>query len=377
MRAAGLGLSLGAFVLAAQVWLLGGRGPGLLRPSPGAGPPGRAPARQVRAESLSAFDRSRAYRVRASDTVVLAPMWDVMAETGPKLLHVSNFQPYIDSIPELRKQQDDCRGPPDEEYYNRFTRYIPHMGTRGDKSFVEGLEPGMQIRDAHVRMYDVRTPMPRLLRDHQQSITRILNLDPDSQGRVTHAGEMVALEATLQWWRQQGLRDGPHALQNSGDFYYPPKGFKEWHTNKCQQEASKVYVEGTDDPAFDSSTDCRGRRSTGGWRGYLVYAAEDDKSWMSLVDTAGRIRSVPDVSGSLNLFHLGHGDEHKTWHAIYSDTHRWSVGFRIDEDWLNEVLLTQLGRDGALVEEIRLDDGDGEGRARGRVGEDDYDNVVE
>ena len=87
---------------------------------------------------------------------------------------------------------------------------------------------------------------------------------------------------------------------------------------------------------------------------------------MSLLDSAGRVRSVPDRSGSLNLFFLGHTDGEKTWHAIFSETHRWSMGFRIDEEWLNEELLGQLRQSDALVEEFSLESrGPGEGGGGG------------
>jgi len=290
-----------------------------------------------------------------------------MAEAGPRILHVSNLQPYVDSIPELRKQQDDCLGPPDESYYNRFTRYIPHMGTRGDKSVIEGLEPGMQVRDGHIRMYEVETPVPEY-----DNVPPEVSDEAGAGGATSmvHVGDAAATALSYYWWDKGGRREAraqKHAVVNSGDFYYPPGGFKEWHTNKCQQKATKVYVEGTDDPAYMSSTDCRGFKGTGGWRGYLVYAAEDERSWMSLLDGAGRVRSVPDRSGSLNLFFLGHTDDDKTWHAIFSETHRWSMGFRIDEEWLNEELLDQLRQSDSLVEEFSLEQG-GAGKGGGGGG---------
>ena len=371
-----LGLLVGALLLAAQARLHTPRGGGGAAPPgdagaparqrgglpPSRGPPGRVEARALPASSLRGgrFDRGRVYRVRAADVAGLAPMWEVMAEVGPRILHVDNLQPYVDSIPELRKQQGDCLGPPDESYYNRFTRYIPHMGTRGDKSVIQGLEPGMQVRDGHIRMYEVETPVPRY-----DNLER-LNLPEEvktafsrgGSGVMVHAGDVAGGALSYDWWEKGGRNEArakKNAVVNSGDFYYPPGGFKEWHTNKCQQKSSKVYVEGTDDPGFMSSTDCRGFKGTGGWRGYLVYAAEDERSWMSLLDGAGRIRSVPDRSGYLNLFFLGHTDGEITWHTIYSETHRWSMGFRIDEEWLNEELLAQLLESDALVEEFSLD----------------------
>ena len=319
----------------------------------------------MRAGSLGSFDRGRVYRVRASDVESVAGLWRMMAEEGPQLLHVSNLQAFVDSVPELRKQQADCLEAPDEEYYNRFTRYIPHMSGRGDTRLIEGMEPGMEVRDAHLRMFNVRTRMPQGYDERSIDAVR-RDLKPDARGRVLHAGKVAGADATRRWFEKGhpiGKNCSGCALSESGAFYYPPKGFREWHTNKCQQRVSEehTYREGTDDPAFRSTTDCGGLDGTGGWRAYVVYAAEDGQSWMSVVDGEGQIRSVPDRSGSINLFFLGHEDREATWHAIYSETHRWSVGFRVDEQWLNssEGLLGQLRRDGATVEEFQIDGGEG------------------
>lgn len=58
-----------------------------------------------------AFDRGRIFHEWASDTEGLRLMWEMMANQGPKLLQVSNLQPYEESIPELHKMQGDCPPP--------------------------------------------------------------------------------------------------------------------------------------------------------------------------------------------------------------------------------------------------------------------------
>tara|TARA_R100000773_G_C4219686_1_gene118299 strand:+ start:2738 stop:3286 length:549 start_codon:yes stop_codon:yes gene_type:complete len=83
----------------------------------------------------------------------------------------------------------------------------------------------------------------------------------------------------------------------SGNFYYPPGGFMGWHTNS----------------------------NNPGWRCYVTYAAEKNKSWFDYIQD-GEIKSSPDRKGftaraffvdKTNLF----------WHRVRSDTHRLSFGF--------------------------------------------------
>lgn len=91
----------------------------------------------------------------------------------------------------------------------------------------------------------------------------------------------------------------------SGFFYYPPGGFKEWHTD-------------FEDPQPDSDKH---------WRVYLLNTTRDGKSWFQYLDRTGRIRKVPDRNGYLNLFSLT--ESPPLWHAVYSNTHRWSVGIKL------------------------------------------------
>jgi len=174
----------------------------------------------------------------------LAPMWEVMAEVGPRILHVDNLQPYVDSIPELRKQQGDCLGPPDESYYNRFTRYIPHMGTRGDKSVIQGLEPGMQVRDGHIRMYEVETPVPRY-----DNLER-LNLPEEvktafsrgGSGVMVHAGDVAGGALSYDWWEKGGrseARAKKNAVVNSVTFRQPAPRGSTSHGLKVQLPAAR------------------------------------------------------------------------------------------------------------------------------------------
>ena len=95
-----------------------------------------------------------------------------------------------------------------------------------------------------------------------------------------------------------------------GDFYYPPGGFRGWHTNK-----------------FDKA----------GWRMYIVDVEEPGKSFFRFKDPeSGEMVTHRDLAGQVNFFKID--PEHLLWHCIVSpETHRWSKGFAIPDDWHHRV----------------------------------------
>lgn len=276
----------------------------------------------VSAASLERLDRNHIYRFRADDHSYFKALKKVQEQHVRKgALEVEGFQSYVDSIPELKAMQRDCLARPDEDFYNRFSRNVPNMTPRGDLSGVKGLKPGMEVNDGIVRM-----------RGEYK-----INLAAGLYGGVDKA----TAQATDKW------------MKNSGNFYYPPSGFREWHTNQCQYNNQKRYEYGTQEPVFDSTTDCRGLNFTHGWRGYLINAPEDGKSWMSVVDKNGLFRTLMDKSGYVSLFYLP-GEGKNCWHTIASETHRWSIGFRIEEEYFEHELLPALQANGADIEDVPL-----------------------
>ena len=113
------------------------------------------------------------------------------------------------------------------------------------------------------------------------------------------------------------------------------------------------YEYGSEHPVFDSTSDCRGQKFTDGWRGYLIYAPEDEKSWMSIMDKDENFHTLMDKSGYVSLFYLP-GEGENCWHAIVSETHRWSIGFRIEEEYFEKELLPALQANGADIEDMPL-----------------------
>jgi len=102
-------------------------------------------------------------------------------------------------------------------------------------------------------------------------------------------------------------------VRGSGYFYYPPGGYREWHTN------------------FDDKP---------GWRFYYISCPEDHKSWFNYInpDTQG-MTTIPDKNGYWNVFNLKTVDPlNPLWHSIYSDTHRFSLGLHVPDEMALKIL---------------------------------------
>jgi len=90
------------------------------------------------------------------------------------------------------------------------------------------------------------------------------------------------------------------ALENSGNFWYPPGGCMGWHTNL----------------------------RTPGWRLYITRADAPGRSFFRYRDPAsGAIVTARDGLANARLFHITPAAP--LWHAVYSDTDRFSLGFKV------------------------------------------------
>jgi len=89
-------------------------------------------------------------------------------------------------------------------------------------------------------------------------------------------------------------------VESSGHFWYPAGSYMAWHTN------SKVP----------------------GWRMYINYAEEADKSYFRYKDPdSAKIVTLNDSNWNLRLFRIT--DERPVWHTVYSNTNRFSLGYII------------------------------------------------
>ena len=99
-------------------------------------------------------------------------------------------------------------------------------------------------------------------------------------------------------------------VKNSGHFWYPPGGYMGWHTNL----------------------------RTPGWRLYINYVEEPGQSFFRYRDPeSGRIVTAVDRQWNFRLFKIT--PKKPLWHAVYSDTNRFSLGYMVT---LQPTLLGQL-----------------------------------
>lgn len=95
-----------------------------------------------------------------------------------------------------------------------------------------------------------------------------------------------------------------------GVFYYPPGGYRVWHSNQY-------------DPH--------------GWRLYMVHTNGGESAFNYLAD--GKVVSMPDKDGIVNAFKVGDGKD-ILYHSVHSDTaDRWSLGFLVEDPKAVEKLL--------------------------------------
>ena len=96
----------------------------------------------------------------------------------------------------------------------------------------------------------------------------------------------------------------PHSagleVENTGHFWYPDGGFMAWHTNL----------------------------RTPGWRCYISLADVPGRSFFRYRDPRdGRVSTSWDRLFNVRLFHIT--PSAPLWHAVYSETNRFSLGYKI------------------------------------------------
>ena len=94
--------------------------------------------------------------------------------------------------------------------------------------------------------------------------------------------------------------NGNFSFENTGHFWYPPGGYMGWHTNSRKP----------------------------GWRFYITYADKPGNSFFRYRDPISReITTAYDKQWNFRLFKVS--QEEPLWHAVYSNTNRFSIGYTI------------------------------------------------
>jgi hypothetical protein len=87
---------------------------------------------------------------------------------------------------------------------------------------------------------------------------------------------------------------------SSGHFWYPPGSYMSWHTNS----------------------------GVPGWRVYINYAEEEGKSFFRYRDSStSNIVTLTDKEWNIRIFRITRTNP--LWHAVYSNTNRFSLGYII------------------------------------------------
>jgi len=128
--------------------------------------------------------------------------------------------------------------------------------------------------------------------------------------KVLRTAEEVAVLRSLQaWFRELApASELPCAWEPKGFFYYPPQGWREWHTNR-NVPGWRMYLtlNQVAQGSYFSYKDFR--------NGTVVHLAED----IAVV----RLFKVPRPAGGLQAGPF-------LWHAIHSEKGRWSFGINLD-----------------------------------------------
>jgi hypothetical protein len=104
-------------------------------------------------------------------------------------------------------------------------------------------------------------------------------------------------------------------VRGSGHFWYPPGSHMAWHTNS----------------------------GAPGWRVYINYAEEEGKSFFRYRDPKNfTIVTLMDKRWNIRIFKISR--ESPLWHAVYSGTNRFSLGYVIYQASWREYFREQLRR---------------------------------
>jgi hypothetical protein len=124
-----------------------------------------------------------------------------------------------------------------------------------------------------------------------------------------HLDDLVARRIAALFER----RESP-LLFKSGQYWYPPGGYMGWHTNNRYP----------------------------GWRLYVSYAEELGKSFFRYRRPKdGEIVTSQDTGWNVRLFEVD--PARPLWHAVYSDTNRFSFGYVVRPWSLRHAVIHRLG----------------------------------
>lgn len=138
----------------------------------------------------------------------------------------------------------------------------------------------------------------------EREISNVVTFNAEHIEGAVHDGRIARLrrelDAAVGARARELFPDDRVSVLDSGHFWYPPGGYMGWHTNS-RVPGWRLYVTRTDEPG----------------QSFFRYLDPDDEE----------IRTSLDSQWNFRLFRI-RSDE-PFWHAVYSDTNRFSFGFMI------------------------------------------------
>jgi hypothetical protein len=136
-----------------------------------------------------------------------------------------------------------------------------------------------------------------------REISNVISFNSPTDTGSVQSETIRSLRHRVDDWVSHRLLDtfeAPYPLEvsRSGHFWYPPGGYMGWHTNSAAP----------------------------GWRIYITHAREPGKSFFRYrePDTGNVITSMDD-EWNVRIFRIDPAVP--LWHAVYSDTDRFSLGY--------------------------------------------------
>jgi|GEM_PF-5152326 len=197
-----------------------------------------------------------------------------------------------------KKLYEDCFKYPDKAFYWRFEQ--------------EGPNPKTQTGQAAAAMNGI-------LLDMLSKKFGVERKGETVMGWKAHRSKFKHVELWTRHRRVMKEELLKRGIEVTGSFYYPPGGYREWHTNADKHA---------------------------GWRMYYVRVSEEQKSWFHYVNpTTDELVKVPDKDDYFHLFYLADLQQVKAgtrpeyfWHNVVSHTHRRSFGLRVSEEMVHTIM---------------------------------------
>lgn len=208
-------------------------------------------------------------------------------------------QPLLDAVRECVRVQRECA----RERYQ--TGFVPDAS--GKEVVSEGYLRKILATGQDIHGISTQREISNVIVFNSHRFQDSVNGEEIAVGRK-RVDELIAQRIERDFLAGKGL-----SVSNSGHFWYPPGGYMSWHTNSgCP-----------------------------GWRLYVTYAEQPGKSFFRYRDVAsGSIVTSYDDTWDFRMFEICR--ERPLWHAVYSDTHRFSLGFVIRPRSLRESAARKL-----------------------------------